>query len=153
MVNKAELLHLLLVEDDEDHAFWFPGISRSAVSQIRSTTWWTASRRLDYLFSAKAYGQPRPDVILLDLKLPKIDGHEVLETIKNGSAFAQGDPCRDPDDLGIESDRTSSVCPPRQQLYRQAAGRQRVPEMVEQLSLYWGMLNMGPPPTQLVESA
>jgi len=41
---------------------------------------------LDYLFCAGAYAQRRteniPKVVLLDLKLPKVDGQEVLRRIK-----------------------------------------------------------------------
>lgn len=42
---------------------------------------------LDYLYARGAYGdrdiRAHPKVILLDLKLPKVDGMEVLRTIKN----------------------------------------------------------------------
>lgn len=38
---------------------------------------------LDFLFKRKEYTDvPRPDIILLDLNLPKRDGREVLEVIK-----------------------------------------------------------------------
>ena len=35
----------------------------------------------------KHVGAPRPDIILLDLNLPKKDGREVLSTIKSDDAF------------------------------------------------------------------
>jgi len=42
---------------------------------------------LDYLYSRGRYagnkGAPRPKIILLDLKLPKVDGKEVLKILKN----------------------------------------------------------------------
>ncbi|MCM5681716.1 response regulator [Schlegelella sp. S2-27] len=39
---------------------------------------------LDFLYRRAPYQQaPRPDLILLDLNLPKKDGREVLETIKS----------------------------------------------------------------------
>jgi CheY-like chemotaxis protein len=39
---------------------------------------------LDFLFRRNEHGdKPRPDLILLDLNLPKIDGHHVLNMIKN----------------------------------------------------------------------
>jgi len=39
---------------------------------------------LDFLFQREEYGDaPFPDLVLLDLNLPKIDGHEVLREIRN----------------------------------------------------------------------
>ena len=42
---------------------------------------------MDYLYRRNAYADaidsPRPGVILLDLNMPKIDGYEALEEIKN----------------------------------------------------------------------
>lgn len=39
---------------------------------------------LDFLYRRRAYGNaPRPDLIMLDLNLPKKDGREVLAEIKN----------------------------------------------------------------------
>lgn len=43
---------------------------------------------LDYLYSRNAFAgrsAPEPAVIMLDLKLPRIDGLEVLEQVKNDS--------------------------------------------------------------------
>jgi CheY-like chemotaxis protein len=45
---------------------------------------------LDYLYSRGKYKNCKsPDLILLDLNLPKIDGREVLSIIKNDRALAQ----------------------------------------------------------------
>lgn len=45
---------------------------------------------LDFLFRRGAYaGSPRPDIVLLDLNLPKVEGHEVLERIRNGDGLKQ----------------------------------------------------------------
>lgn len=84
MSNDA--LFVLLVEDNDDHAEL---IQRTLAQQ------WSASRiihvndgesALDYLgrrgrWSDPAHS-PRPHVILLDLRLPRIDGFEVLQQIK-----------------------------------------------------------------------
>ncbi|MBO7939802.1 response regulator [Streptomyces antibioticus] len=44
---------------------------------------------LDFLYQRGAHtGAPRPDLILLDLNLPKYDGRQVLEKIKSDPALA-----------------------------------------------------------------
>ena len=47
---------------------------------------------LDYVFQRGSYQDPakspRPDIILLDLNLPKINGHKVLAAIKQDSKLA-----------------------------------------------------------------
>jgi len=43
---------------------------------------------LDYLYGrGKHFGAPRPDLILLDLNIPKKGGPEVLAEIKNDAAL------------------------------------------------------------------
>lgn len=46
---------------------------------------------LDYLYRHNAFSDPasspRPNLILLDLRLPKVDGLQVLKTIKNDPAL------------------------------------------------------------------
>lgn len=38
---------------------------------------------LDFIYQCEEYGDaPRPDIVLLDLKLPKVDGEDVLHEIK-----------------------------------------------------------------------
>ena len=77
---------ILLVEDDPAHA----EIVRRNLGSFR-----VANRiihvedgqaALDYLFHQGAYADPkaspRPNLILLDLRLPKVDGMEVLRRIK-----------------------------------------------------------------------
>lgn len=46
------------------------------------------AKAIDYLFRRDAYAQaPRPDLILLDLNLPKKDGREVLAEIKGDASL------------------------------------------------------------------
>lgn len=77
---------ILLVEDDEAHAML---IMRSfEEARIANRIYWVTNgeEALDYLFHREKYADkeksPRPDLILLDLRLPKRDGHEVLKEIK-----------------------------------------------------------------------
>lgn len=83
---KGQPITILLVEDDPAHAEIvrrnFEGF-RIANRLIHVTDGQAA---LDYLYRKGEYGDPArspvPGLILLDLRLPKIDGLEVLGTIK-----------------------------------------------------------------------
>jgi CheY-like chemotaxis protein len=77
---------ILLVEDNEDHA---EIVRRSfKAHNVANPILHVADGEaaLDYLFRRGRYQDPekspRPHVILLDLRLPKIDGLEVLKEIK-----------------------------------------------------------------------
>ncbi len=79
-------LEILLVEDDPDHAELVIRILQDhrVTNQIRHVA--DGEAALDYLFQRGEYADPerspRPHLILLDLRLPKIDGFEVLRQIK-----------------------------------------------------------------------
>jgi two-component system response regulator len=78
--------NILLVEDNPDdakltiHAFEKNNITNEIVVVNDGV------KALDYLFKRGLYSKSDPNdlptVILLDLKLPKIDGHEVLKQIR-----------------------------------------------------------------------
>ena len=76
---------ILLVEDSpDDEALILRALERAKVTNkvdvVRD-----GAEALDYIFGTGSYegrGVIRPTVILLDLKLPKVDGLEVLQQIK-----------------------------------------------------------------------
>ena len=78
-----EPIEILLVEDN-------PGDARLAVEALRESKVRNNLHHVkngveatDFLYRREGYdGVPRPDLILLDLNLPKKDGREVLEEIK-----------------------------------------------------------------------
>ncbi len=90
---KGEPIVILLVEDDEAHA---EIVRRNFQDYRLANTLIHVSdgqAALDYLnrqndFSDPA-SSPRPGIILLDLRLPKVDGLEVLKSIKTNPEFLQ----------------------------------------------------------------
>ena len=82
--TESRPIEILLVEDN-------PGDMRLTKEALRETKvnnhlHWVqdGSEALDFLHRRKQFADtPRPDIILLDLNLPKQDGHQVLRVIKN----------------------------------------------------------------------
>ncbi|RMH16146.1 MAG: response regulator [Acidobacteria bacterium] len=108
---------------------------------------------LDYLFRRGAYADPaaspRPSVILLDLRLPKIDGLEVLKTMKRTEA---GELARIPVVVLTTSHAQRDV----DRAYAHHANSylvkpldfERLAEMLEDVGVYWLGWNYGPWPPQ-----
>ncbi|MDP8205107.1 MAG: response regulator [Candidatus Electryonea clarkiae] len=67
-------LKLLLVDDEEDF--------RRATSKILNRRGFTVSEAADGKEALLAIKQDRPDIVLLDLKMPGLDGIETLELIR-----------------------------------------------------------------------
>ncbi len=82
----GEPVLVMLVEDNPDHAELVMRAfeDHRIANEIRHFT--DGQTALDYLFRRGDFGDPvsspRPHVILLDLRLPRVDGLEVLKSIK-----------------------------------------------------------------------
>ncbi len=78
---------VMLIEDNLDHAELVMRTlaEHQVVNQIRHFT--EGQSALDYLFRRGEYSDPEksphPSLILLDLRLPRVDGLEILKEIKN----------------------------------------------------------------------
>ncbi len=89
---KGEPIVILLVEDDDGHA---EIVRRNfEVSLLANTLIRVADGQaaLDYLYRRNEFldpaSSPRPGIILLDLRLPKVDGLAVLKNIKEDAEFS-----------------------------------------------------------------
>ena len=75
--------HLLLVEDEDAHAML---VERSLLGSGGRATMDRVHDGVGAVAYVRRQGEfqnrPRPDLILLDLKLPRMHGHEVLRTLK-----------------------------------------------------------------------
>ena len=137
----ARSISFLLVEDNEDHAQL---MKRSfASSQISNTVDRVndGAEALDYLFQRGKYaGKALPDVILLDLNLPKVSGHEVLGQIKKDPRLKV---------IPVVILTTSAAETDRARAYQDHANSYLVKpldfnsfrKMVDDLSYYWGIWN------------
>ena len=85
MIMQREI-KIMMVEDTEEHAV----LMRRALERgkLKPRLFWITDGKaaLDFLHNRGVYADgeanPRPDLILLDLKLPKVSGLKVLEHIK-----------------------------------------------------------------------
>ncbi len=84
MTSAVRAIDVLLVEDDPGDEL----ITREAFEHNKITNnlhvAHDGEEGLDFLYKRGTHeGAPRPDLILLDLNLPKYDGRQLLEKIKN----------------------------------------------------------------------
>lgn len=85
-LNSLHAVTVLLVEDNPDHA----ELTKRAIEggNVANEIAWVkdGEEALQYLFHRGPWSDPatapRPGLILLDVKLPKVDGHQVLRAIK-----------------------------------------------------------------------
>jgi CheY-like chemotaxis protein len=83
---------ILLVEDDSAHAeIVRRNLENSRIANVLKRVE-DGQEALDYLYRQEAFSDPavspRPGIVLLDLRLPKVDGLEVLSTIKADPALS-----------------------------------------------------------------
>ena len=146
----GEPMVILHVEDDPDHARLIERSLRMhrVANQVRLVG--DGQKALDYLLRrgefADAEKSPRPHLILLDLRLPRVDGLEVLRAIKTTdslltipvviltSSKAESDVAR-----SYEYHANSYIVKP--------VGFENFTEMMEHLGFYWLGWNRYPWPT------
>ena len=87
MSSDVATLRVLVAEDDDDHRFLAVRALKEATGvEVYVDEVADGAEALDYVFRRGRFqGSRRPHLILLDLKLPKVNGLEVLEQVKQDS--------------------------------------------------------------------
>ena len=144
----ATSITILLVEDNEDHVILIKKAMRDngLVNDVRVAT--TGEQALDYLFRRAEFADPatspRPGLILLDLKLPGIDGIEVLRTIKTDGTL-KTIPVVMLTTSAAEADVLASYNGGVNSYLQKPVDFTGFVETVRGLHLYWLLLNTPPP--------
>lgn len=133
---------ILLVEDNpDDEALTLRALAKNKI-QNEVVVARDGAEALDWLFGDDRLG--RPAVVLLDLKLPKVDGIEVLRRIRAAPATRTTPvviltSSKEDQDLiaGYELGANSYI--------RKPVDFVQFTEAVRQLGLYWLILNEAPP--------
>jgi CheY-like chemotaxis protein len=77
---------ILLIDDNRDHAKILQWAFRKKGRQDHFTYFEDGGHALEYLRNLKTDQEAAPDVIFLDLNLPRVDGREVLRMLKEESS-------------------------------------------------------------------
>ncbi len=86
---KKRPVEILMVEDNPDDVYLTQIVLKDAKILANLTVVNDGEKAMNYLYKTGEYADVRtPDVVLLDLNLPKKDGREVLEDLKKDERFA-----------------------------------------------------------------
>jgi two-component system response regulator len=139
---------ILLVEDnDDDVALTIRAFKKNNIKN-RVVVMRDGVEALDYLFATGAHSgrdrSDRPQVILLDLKLPKLDGLEVLRRIRADESTRML-PIVVLTSSKEEQDLVASYQLGCNSYVRKPVDFDEFVEAARQLGLYWLLLNEAPP--------
>jgi DNA-binding response OmpR family regulator len=134
---------ILLVEDDPDHEALAMRALRKAnvANEIRVAR--DGTEAIEYL-NGIATGNAIPQLVLLDLKLPKVDGLEVLRTIRASEKTAIL-PVVVLTSSDEERDIVASYRLGVNSYIRKPVNFTDFAEATKQLGMYWLLLNQCPP--------
>jgi DNA-binding response OmpR family regulator len=136
---------ILLVEDDPDHEALAIRALRKAnvVNEIEVAR--DGAEALAYMQGIATGANPLPQLVLLDLKLPKVDGLEVLRSIR-ATAKTAILPVVVLTSSDEERDIVASYRLGVNSYIRKPVNFTDFAEATRQLGMYWLLLNQCPPP-------
>jgi len=142
-------IEILLVEDDATDVELTKRALRHDKLAGRIQVVRDGEEALDCLFcrgaySARGFDQP-PSLVLLDLKLPKLSGHEVLREVKSDPR-TKAIPVVVMTSSVEEKDLAQSYRLGVNSYVRKSVDFRLFEERVKQLGLYWLHVNEAPPP-------
>ena len=149
MTKLPHLARILLVDDNAMDV----ELALDAFHEVRLSNQIEVARSgqeaLDRLFGRGPWADrgrdPLPDLILLDLKMPGIDGFEVLRQVK-GAPVLRRIPVIILTPSREEGDRAMSYDTGANSYVVKPVSFQGFLKVVEQVQDYWLALNVGPPP-------
>lgn len=135
---------ILLVEDNpDDEELTLRALQKNNIlNEVRVAR--DGQEALDYFFGANAANNPEPSIVLLDLKLPKVDGLEVLRRIR-GDERTRTQPVVILTSSKEEQDLLTGYRLGVNSYIRKPVDFVQFMEAVKQLGLYWLVLNECPP--------
>ena len=145
---RAEEIEILLVEDSSvDAELTMHALRKNAhVNHIHVLR--DGEEALNFLFCREPYqeraGQPLPQIILLDLKLPKVDGLSVLRALKEDPR-TRWMPVIVLTSSNENSDLTASYDLGANSYIQKPIDFDQFRETVHTLALYWLLTNQPPP--------
>lgn len=145
---EPRVIEILLVEDNpSDAELTLHALRKSklanAVQHVRD-----GAEALDFLFCRGAFSSRRfdgaPHLVLLDLKLPKVDGLQVLQEIK-ADARTRAIPVIVLTSSKEEKDLVKSYKLGVNSYIQKPVNFNEFQDVVQQLGMYWLLLNSQPP--------
>ena len=139
--SRGRPMRFLVVEDNPDHAFLVMRALRDTEPDADVTHLSDGDSGLRYLRKESPYEDATtPDVTLLDLNLPKLNGHQVLEVVKSDPVTARL-PIVILTTSDAESDRTRSLERHANSYLVKPTDFSAFKELLHLVAQYWGTAN------------
>lgn len=139
----SEKIILLIEDNPDDEALTLRALKKNNIMN-KVMVAHDGAEALDYLFGPDSANNPIPQIILLDLKLPKVDGLEVLRRIR-ADERTKVYPVTILTSSREEQDLLTSYNLGANSYIRKPVDFTQFMAAVQQLGLYWLVLNELPP--------